>query len=133
MLFFDAAVQQLDEEHAAKQIRAATLKVYKAAINKFKKLNGDLRMQELTREQIVAFKRNMVQGGKGILANQYVKYLKINYARVLKHYKLPDTHKPFEDVSIKIVKISEKKSITMEEYLTFRRALPAAFYLPFAG
>ena len=41
----------------------------------------------------------------------------------MQHYKLPDTHKPFEDVSIKIVKISEKKSITMDEYLAFRWAL----------
>ncbi|TNE59161.1 MAG: hypothetical protein EP344_09085, partial [Bacteroidetes bacterium] len=44
--FFDAAVKMLDEEYAAKQISAATLKVYKASINKLKKLNGDLRMQE---------------------------------------------------------------------------------------
>ncbi|MEZ4940670.1 MAG: hypothetical protein R3D58_07370 [Saprospiraceae bacterium] len=121
--FFDAAVQLLDEEYAAKQISAATLRAYKASINKLKKLNGDLRMQELTREQVMAFKRNLVQSGKENMANQYVRYLKIIYGRVLKHYKLPDAHKPFEDVSIKIVKISEKKRITMEEYLTFRRAL----------
>ncbi|MCC6460601.1 MAG: phage integrase N-terminal SAM-like domain-containing protein, partial [Saprospiraceae bacterium] len=127
-LFFDAAVQLLNEEYAGKQISASTLKVYKAAINKFKELNGDLRVKELTREQIVSFKRNIIQRGKDNLANQYVKYLKIIYSRVLKHYKLTDVHKPFEDVSIRIVKISEKKSMTMSEYLTFRKAL--ADYAP---
>ncbi|MBL7795127.1 MAG: phage integrase SAM-like domain-containing protein [Saprospiraceae bacterium] len=127
-LFFDAAVKLLDEEYAGKQISASTLKVYKAAINKFKEINGDLRMQELTRDQVVAFKRNIVQGGKENMANQYVKYLKIIYSRVLKQYKLADVHKPFEDVSIRIVKISEKKSMTMGEYLTFRKAL--ADYAP---
>jgi len=127
-LFFDAAVKMLDEEYAGNQISASTLKVYKASLNKFKELNGDLRMQELTRDQVVAFKRNIVQGGKDNLANQYVKYLKIVYSRVLKHYKLADVHKPFEDVSIRIVKISEKKSMTMGEYLTFRKAL--ADYTP---
>ncbi len=118
----------LDEEYAGKQISDSTLKVYKASLNKFKELNGDLRMQELTRDQVVAFKRSIVQSGKDNMANQYVKYLKIIYSRVLKRYKLPDTHKPFEDVSIRIVKISEKKSMTMGEYLTFRKAL--ADYAP---
>jgi len=127
-LFFDAAVKMLDGEYTGKQISASTLKVYKASLNKFKELNGDLRMQELTRDQVVAFKRNIVQGGKDNLANQYVKYLKIIYSRVLKHYKLADVHKPFEDVSIRIVKISEKKSMTIGEYLTFRKAL--ADYAP---
>ena len=122
-LFYDAAVKMLDEEYAEKQISRSTSKVYKAAINKFKELNGDLRMQELTWDQVMAFKRKIVQAGKDNLANQYVKYLKIIYSRVLKHYKLADVHKPFEDVSIRIVKISEKKSMTMGEYLTFRKAL----------
>ena len=126
--FFDAAVKLLDEEYAGKQISDSTLKVYKASLNKFKELNGDLRMQELTRDQVVAFKRSIVQSGKDNMANQYVKYLKIIYSRVLKRHKLPDTHKPFEDVSIRIVKISEKKSMTMGEYLTFRKAL--ANYTP---
>ena len=126
--FFDVAVKLLDEEYATEQISASTLKCYKAATNKFKELNGNLRLQELTREQIMAFKQNIVQGGKENLANQYVKYLKIVYSRVLKRYKLADVHKPFEDVSIKIVKISEKKSMTMNEYLAFRKAL--ADYAP---
>lgn len=126
--FFDAAVKLLDEEYAGKQISDSTLKVYKASLNKFKELNGDLRMQELTRDQVVAFKRSIVQNGKDNMANQYVKYLKIIYSRVLKRHKLPDVHKPFEDVSIRIVKISEKKSMTMGEYLTFRKAL--ADYTP---
>lgn len=130
-LFFDTAVKLLDEEYAGKQISDSTLKVYKASLNKFKELNGDLRMQELTRDQVVAFKRSIVQSGKDNMANQYVKYLKIIYSRVLKRHKLPDTHKPFEDVSIRIVKISEKKSMTMGEYLTIRKAL--ADYAPGSG
>ncbi|MBK8968392.1 MAG: hypothetical protein IPM36_17350 [Lewinellaceae bacterium] len=60
------------------------------------------------------------------MANQYIRYLKIVYGRVLKYFNLKDVRQAFEGVDIKVVKISDKKSLSREEYLTFRNALAKA-------
>ena len=124
VMFWDAAMKILDEEHREKQISRQTFTCYRAAVNKFREISGNLRVQELGRDQVLAFKRKMVLAGKENLANQYLRYLKIIYGRVLKYHKLGDLRKPFDNVSIKVVKISEKKSLAIEEYLVFKKALP---------
>ncbi|MBL7797057.1 MAG: hypothetical protein JNJ90_11240 [Saprospiraceae bacterium] len=125
-LFGETALQILKEEHAANEISPKTYITYKSAVNKFQGVMGPLRLQDISREKVLEFKRKMVATGKENLANQYVRYLKIIYGRVLKHFELDDQRKPFDRVEIKVVKISEKKSLTLEEYAAFRNALAQA-------
>jgi integrase len=125
-LFGETALQILKEEHAANEISPKTYITYKSAVNKFQGVMGPLRLQDISREKVLEFKRKMVATGKENLANQYVRYLKIIYGRVLKHFELDDQRKPFDRVEIKVVKISEKKSLTLEEYAAFRNALAHA-------
>ena len=121
--FGESALLILKEEHAAKEISLQTYITYKSAVNKFQSVIGPLRIQELSREKILEFKRKMVASGKENLANQYVRYLKIIYSRILKHFELNDHRKPFDRVEIKVVKLSEKKSLTLEEYTKLQNAL----------
>jgi hypothetical protein len=125
-LFGETALQILKDEHAANEISHKTYITYKSAVNKFQGVMGPLRLQDISREKVLEFKRKMVANGKENLANQYVRYLKIIYGRVLKHFELDDQRKPFDRVEIKVVKISEKKSLTLEEYAAFRNALAQA-------
>ena len=121
--FGESALEILKAERAANEISSKTYITYKSSVNKFNTIMGALRIQEISREKVLEFKRKMVASGKENLANQYVRYLKIIYARVLKYHDLNDLRKPFDRVEIKVVKISEKKSLSREEYLAFRNAL----------
>ena len=125
-LFGETALQILKEERAANEISHKTYITYKSAINKFQGVMGTLRLQDISREKVLEFKRKMVATGKENLANQYVRYLKIIYSRILKHFELDDQRKPFDRVEIRVVKISNKKSLTLEEYTAFRNALAQA-------
>ena len=124
--FADMALELLKNEYDAKEISYRTLNVYRAAVKKFKEVEGDVRLHEINQEKVLSFKRKMIAAGKENLANQYVRYLKIIYARVLKFCDLKDARKPFEKVDIKIVKISEKKSLTTDEYFILQNALKKA-------
>lgn len=121
--FCESAIKILEQEKSENQISKQTYICYKAAVNKFREIAGDLRVHEVNKEKITAFRRKMIVAGKENMANQYLRYLKIMYTRVLKSHNLNDLRKPFEGVSIKVVKISEKKSLSIDEYLIFKRAL----------
>jgi integrase len=122
-LFSDTAFQILKEEFAANEISNKTFVTYRCAVRKFLGAVGPLRLQEMSRDKVLEFKRKMVAAGKENLANQYLRYLKIMYARVLKYLEIDDQRKPFDRVDIKVVKMSEKKSLTVGEYTVFRNAL----------
>lgn len=121
--FYDSAIMILADEFKSKEISKASFVAYKSALNKFKELEGNVRLHEISREKIISFKRKLVMAGKENLANQYIKYLKVIFNRVIRHFGLSDVRKPFENVEIKVVKISQKKSLSIEEYTTLREAL----------
>jgi len=121
--FYDSSLTILNEEFNANEIRKASLITYRSTINKFKELEGNLRIHEISRERVISFKRKLVAAGKENLANQYVRYLKVVYNRVLRYFNLNDIRKPFEGIEIKVVKISAKKSLTIDEYVALREAL----------
>jgi integrase len=124
--FAEVALELLKNEYDAKEISYRTLNVYRAAVKKFREVEGDIRIHEISHEKVLSFKRKMIAAGKENLANQYVRYLKIIYVRVLKCCDLKDTRKPFEKVDIKIVKISGKKSLSTDEYFILQNALKNA-------
>lgn len=123
LIFYDSAVKILEEERNANEISKASVITYRATLNKFKELEGNLRLHEISREKVISFKRKLIFAGKENLANQYVRCLKVVFNRVLKHFGLNDIRKPFEGIEIKVVKISPKKSLTIDEYVALRDAL----------
>jgi hypothetical protein len=44
------------------------------------------------------------------MAAQYLRNLKVVYNKVLKFHRLKDLHSPFEDLEIKVERISDKKT-----------------------
>lgn len=124
--FAESARELLQQELDANEIAYRTFNTYRAAVNKFEETMGKLSIQELSRENVLDFKRKLVMAGKENLANQYIRYLKIMYGRVLKYFNLKDVRKPFDSVDIKVVKISDKKSLSLDEYAIFRKALTQA-------
>lgn len=124
--FAESAREMLQQELDANEIAYRTFNTYRAAVNKFEEIMGKLSIQELSREKVLDFKRKLVMAGKENLANQYIRYLKIMYGRVLKYFNLKDVRKPFDSVDIKVVKISDKKSLSLDEYAIFRKALTQA-------
>lgn len=122
-IFYDSALRILEEEFRSKEISKSSFITYKSCLNKFRELEGNVRLQEISRDKVISFKRKLVMAGKENLANQYIKYLRVVFNRVIKHFGLNDMRKPFDNVEIKVVNISQKKSLSVEEYTTLREAL----------
>ena len=121
--FSATALEILKKELAAKEVTHSTFKAYRAAIHKFVEIAGDLSIQQLTRDKILLFKTKMIATGKENMAAQYLRNLKVVYNKVLKFHRLKDLHSPFEDLEMKVERISDKKRLTVEEYMILRKAL----------
>ncbi|MBK8923987.1 MAG: hypothetical protein IPM81_21280 [Saprospirales bacterium] len=127
LLFGESAIQILSDELKANEISFQTYMTYKSVGKqvsiKGAPFAGTLKINEISREKVLEFKRKMVLSGKENMANQYVRYLKIIFTRVLKHHELSDLRKPFQNHEINVVKISEKESLTIDALFTLREAL----------
>ncbi len=121
--FAATAEDILKKERDAREVTPSTFKAYRAALRKFVEKVGDLPVQQLTRDKILQFKTKMVAAGKENMAAQYLRNLKVVYNKVLKFHRLKDLHNPFEDLDMKVERVSDKKKLTVPEYLAIRNAL----------
>jgi len=122
-LLWNVANAVLQKDYKSGAISKSTQTTYKSALKRFIGLFGeDIYVADISTDKITAFFNHLEKSGNNNLANQYTTFLKVVYKRILKEYSLsyPD---PFSDFKVQIVRISDKKTLSVPEY----QALYSAF------
>ena len=111
----DLVYLTIDHLIQEKSVSEATFRAYRAAVNHFFAQTQITYLDELTTDVVLKYRRAVVSGKNENLANQYLRNLKVVLRHVARRNKvvLPD---PFEGVEINISRMSEKKSLTLQEY-----------------
>lgn len=115
-LFWETANNLLLQDEKAALISKSTATTYRAALKRFIALVGeDIHVADISADKITTFFNHLEKSGNNNLANQYTTFLRVIYRRVLKEYSLtyPD---PFAGLSLEIVRISTKKTLSISEY-----------------
>lgn len=114
--FRDAAEALIQQDLDSKNIAKNTADTYRAALSRFFQVVGeDIYVSDITKDKIRLFISKLETAQNNNVANQYATFVKVVYRRVLKEYslKFPD---PFEGIKLRIVRLSNKKTLTIPEY-----------------
>lgn len=106
----------LQEDVTAQKITASTFSSYRAALNSFLAFSGkDTDVRALTSAQIDSWRQSLFARNAN-LPEQYTRNLLAVYRRVCRKLKIKSSDELFADFELKIERLSQKKTLTTDEY-----------------
>lgn len=112
--FYQLGVEAIEMEYDAKEISKNTRDAYFLGLKTFNQFRPNIDVDAITRADVMDFKAMLIKSKSDNAANQYTHWIKIIFRKIAKNHKV--NHNPFEHVTISVNRISEKKTLTVEEY-----------------
>ncbi len=118
IMLYESFVKVLDEEKSQGIISKATHKAYKVAVKAYINILGNTSIFDIKNQDVTNFMSILTEKHNDNIAAQYCRNIKVVFNKVLKSEQI-DIKNPFER-TLKINRLSDKKQITVNEYLLLK-------------